>query len=196
MKRDQVQAYIDQRAAQRAGIYRVEMQDATHLLINGHQYELVQEYRDGFEAEKLADRFSSVLTKYDYIVGDWGHTQLRLRGFFAPDNPLYEPMKGMELIPQYLQEECNFGCAFFILRNHEVVLPRSHRANPRNNATTTKRGQRHFGRRATKGSFVEKRRRQNRPKPQQRRHQEVKTVTDQKQPSKRKFVIRDKKRGN
>lgn len=58
------------------------MQDATHLLINGHQYELVQEYRDGFEAEKLADRFSSVLTKYDYIVGDWGHTQLRLRGFF------------------------------------------------------------------------------------------------------------------
>ncbi|WP_369395526.1 YutD-like domain-containing protein [Limosilactobacillus equigenerosi] len=33
--------------------------------------------------------------------------------FFAPDNPLYEPMKGMELIPQYLQEECNFGCAFF-----------------------------------------------------------------------------------
>lgn len=195
MKRDQVQAYIDQRVAQRAGVYRVELQGATQVLINGHQYELVQEYRDGFDAAKLADRFSNVLTKYDYIVGDWGHTQLRLRGFYAPDNQLYEPAKGMELIPQYLQEECNFGCAFFILQNHEVVLPRMHRTNQRS-LGQNKRGKRNGSRRSAKGSFVEKRRRQNRPKPQQRKHQEVKTVTDHQQPSKRKFVIRDKKRGN
>ena len=27
------------------------------------------------------ERFSEVLARYDYIVGDWGYEQLRLRGF-------------------------------------------------------------------------------------------------------------------
>ncbi len=30
----------------------------------------------------LGERFSEVLARYDYIVGDWGYEQLRLRGFF------------------------------------------------------------------------------------------------------------------
>ena len=33
------------------------------------------------DPERLGERFSEVLARYDYIVGDWGYEQLRLRGF-------------------------------------------------------------------------------------------------------------------
>ncbi|MEU6748763.1 YutD family protein [Spirillospora sp. NPDC046719] len=46
-------------------------------------FHIVHNYREAFDAEKLEQRFSDVLDKYDYIVGDWGFEQLRLKGFFS-----------------------------------------------------------------------------------------------------------------
>ena len=91
MNRAKIQDYIDQREEQRSLIYHIEKKDQTHFTVNGHPYELVKDYRDGFNSEKFAERFSSVLSKYDYIVGDWGYDQLRLKGFYNDDNPLFEP---------------------------------------------------------------------------------------------------------
>ena len=54
--------------------------------INNITYEVVQEYRDGFNEEALKARFSDILNRYDYIVGDWGYGQLRLKGFFEDQN--------------------------------------------------------------------------------------------------------------
>lgn len=47
-------------------------------------FHIVHNYREAFDAEKLEQRFSDVLDKYDYIVGDWGFEQLRLKGFSQP----------------------------------------------------------------------------------------------------------------
>lgn len=77
---------IAQRQEQRADIYKVEREDETAFTINGHQYRLVANYRDAFEPDKLGERFSTILSKYDYIVGDWGFEQLRLKGFYASSN--------------------------------------------------------------------------------------------------------------
>ncbi len=46
----------------------------------------MSDYREGFNGEKLGERYSDVLARYDYIVGDWGYEQLRLKGFFKADN--------------------------------------------------------------------------------------------------------------
>lgn len=51
------------------------------LMIGNRQYKLVMDYREGFNPEKLGERYSEVLARYDYIVGDWGYEQLRLKGF-------------------------------------------------------------------------------------------------------------------
>lgn len=53
----------------------------TVILIGERHYRLVSDYREGFNAEKLGERYSDVLARYDYIVGDWGYEQLRLKGF-------------------------------------------------------------------------------------------------------------------
>ena len=123
MKREVMQELIDKRQEQRADIYKIERQSETEFTINGHKYVLLTEYRDAFQTEKLEERFSSILSKYDYIVGDWGFDQLRLKGFFGPDNPLVQKTTSVDTIQDYLYEYCNFGCAYFVLHNLDVQKP-------------------------------------------------------------------------
>jgi len=84
--------------------------------IGGKTYELVQEYKNGFNYEAFRDRFSEVLDRYDYIVGDWGYNQLRLKGFFKEGSQKATKDSSASAIQDYLNEYCNFGCAYFILK--------------------------------------------------------------------------------
>ncbi len=86
------------------------------IAIQNKQYELVEEFRDGFNEEALRARFSDILMKYDYIVGDWGYGQLRLKGFFSDDNHKASFDTKISTLPDYLYEYCNFGCAYFVLK--------------------------------------------------------------------------------
>ncbi|SEB07987.1 Protein of unknown function [Thalassobacillus cyri] len=82
----------------------------------GKQYEIVKDYRNGYQAEALEQRFSDILSKYDYIVGDWGYGQLRLRGFYDDQNPKATFDTKISTLEDYLYEYCNFGCAYFLLK--------------------------------------------------------------------------------
>lgn len=161
LNRAKIQEYIDQREEQRIDLYHYEEQSGNDFLLNGHQYKLLKNYREGFDGEQLANRFSNVLNKYDYIVGDWGYDQLRLKGFYDPDNPLFRPDQGVETIEDYLYEDCNFGCPYFIVRNCDVRLPK--RRNRRR-------------RREHSPAIRERRRKLSQPEPRKRRHQSAKRV--------------------
>jgi uncharacterized protein YutD len=84
--------------------------------INGSTYEIVQEYRDAFNEEALKARYSDILSRYDYIVGDWGYGQLRLKGFFEDQNQKATFDTKISTLSEYLYEYCNFGCAYFVLK--------------------------------------------------------------------------------
>lgn len=86
------------------------------IILDDWEYELIKDFRDGFEEEALQERYSEVLLKYDYILGDWGFGQLRLKGFFKDKNPKATYETKISTIQDYLFEYCNFGCAHFILR--------------------------------------------------------------------------------
>lgn len=91
----------------------------TDVIIDGRKYQLVENYHEGFQVDKLRERFSPILTKFDYIVGDMGYDQLRLRGFYD-DKRKVQPSQKISHLQDYLYEYCNFGCAYFILKNCEV----------------------------------------------------------------------------
>ena len=101
----------------------IVMQSDTQMLIDGPPYVLVKNYRDGFRTDKLKERFSQILTKYDYIVGDWGYDQLRLRGFYESGSKKGTPSQNIDRLMDYLYENCNFGCAYFVLHNLDVQKP-------------------------------------------------------------------------
>ncbi|MBM7704596.1 YutD family protein [Metabacillus iocasae] len=79
-------------------------------------YEIVKEEKEGFNEEAFRGRYIDVLARYDYIVGDWGYNQLRLRGFFDDQNQKATYDTKISTLQDYLQEYCNFGCSHFVLR--------------------------------------------------------------------------------
>ena len=79
-------------------------------------FELVENQNDAFDATVFGQRFSEVLTKFDYIVGDWSNEQLRLRGFYKDDRPVTDAEK-ISRLEDYLLEYCSYGCAYFVLEN-------------------------------------------------------------------------------
>ena len=64
----------------------------------------------------FTQRFSEVLNKYDYIVGDWSNEQLRLRGFYKNERA-EESLEKISRLQDYLLEYCSYGCAYFVLEN-------------------------------------------------------------------------------
>lgn len=83
--------------------------------IGGKSYEIVHENRNGWNPEAFRDRYSEVLERYDFIVGDWGYSQLRLKGFFRDNHQKATKESTFSGMPDYINEYCNFGCAYFIL---------------------------------------------------------------------------------
>lgn len=78
-------------------------------------YELVEDHKNGWNPEAFRERYSEILDRYDYIVGDWGYSQLRLKGFFKETNTKANKETSIGVLQDYLNEYCNFGCAYFIL---------------------------------------------------------------------------------
>jgi uncharacterized protein YutD len=83
-------------------------------------YRMIYEYKDAWKPELFRERYSEVLDRYDYIVGDWGYNQLRLKGFYRDDHPKATKETSISYLQDYLQEYCNFGCAYFVI---EKVQP-------------------------------------------------------------------------
>ncbi|OEF99368.1 hypothetical protein BHF71_01910 [Vulcanibacillus modesticaldus] len=82
----------------------------------GSTFELIENHKDGWNVEAFRERYSEILDKYDYIVGDWGYNQLRLKGFYENNkHRVPEDMK-IRTLEEYVLEYCNFGCAYFVLK--------------------------------------------------------------------------------
>ena len=86
------------------------------ITIDRWDYKIVTDYREAFKEEAFQERYSEILNKYDYILGDWGYGQLRLKGFFDDKNQKATYDTKVSTLQDYLYEYCNFGCAYFILK--------------------------------------------------------------------------------
>lgn len=89
------------------------------IQIGNKTYELIVDHKNGWNQEAFKNRYSEVLDRYDYIVGDWGYDQLRLRGFFRENHPKAHKDSTIAFFQDYLNEYCNFGCAYFVL--HKIT---------------------------------------------------------------------------
>ncbi|HCU8777806.1 TPA: YutD family protein [Staphylococcus aureus] len=87
------------------------------IKVDQHYFELIENYRECFNEEQFIARYSDTLDKYDYIVGDYGYDQLRLKGFYKDSNKKAEMSKRFSNIQDYIFEYCNFGCPYFVLRH-------------------------------------------------------------------------------
>ena len=101
------------------------------------EFQLVINEKSAFDVTVFGQRFSEILLKYDFIVGDWGNEQLRLRGFYKDASTIRKNSR-ISRLEDYIKEYCNFGCAYFVLENPQTRNNRS-QSNANAHFTSKKR---------------------------------------------------------
>lgn len=89
------------------------------VTINDTKYELITNYKDGFDLTEVTAKYTDYYDTYDYIVGDWSYDKLRLKGFCDRKNKIYKNINDFHLIEQYIQEFCAYECKYFVLQKKE-----------------------------------------------------------------------------
>src|SRR5699024_1905042 len=86
------------------------------ITIDHMHFEIIENYRDAFDEEQFREKYSEVLNKYDYIVGDIGYEKLRLAGFFRDDKAKVDRDKKFSAVQDYHDEYCTCGAAYGVPR--------------------------------------------------------------------------------
>lgn len=95
--------------------------DEEHIQIKEQVYKIVTNYRDGFQLDAFEQRYQDFFDKFDFIVGDWGYEQLRLRGFYQVNQRKVPRDQTINFLDDYLKEYCNFGCQYFVLAKDSAL---------------------------------------------------------------------------
>lgn len=86
-----------------------------NIILNEIKYNVIVDYKDGFDKEELENKFTDYFYEYDYIIGDWAYGKLRLKGFCKKNNKLFNPINDYEKRSDYLRDNCAYNCRYFIL---------------------------------------------------------------------------------
>ncbi|WP_053083710.1 YutD family protein [Rubeoparvulum massiliense] len=96
------------------------------IRLDNHAYELVEDFKDGWNVEAFRERYMDILDKFDFIVGDWGYGQLRLKGFYHDHRKNVPFDMKISFLDEYIKEFCNFGCSYFVLQRHQELEDGEH----------------------------------------------------------------------
>ena len=87
-----------------------------NIIINGKNYELIKNVRDGYDFDEVNAKATDYFEPFDYIVGDWAYSKLRLKGFYEKRNKNCKEFNNIEKLDDYLKNNCAFNCKYFVLK--------------------------------------------------------------------------------
>ena len=91
------------------------------IKLEDKEYELIEEYKDGFDIEALKEKYTDYFYDYDYILGDWSYGKLRLKGFCDKNNKIYNKINDYENLEKYIKEECAYDCKYFVIKKIKIL---------------------------------------------------------------------------
>ena len=86
------------------------------IILQETEYELIKEYKNGFELEEITNRYTDFFKEYDYILGDWAYGKLRLKGFCEKNNKLFNSINDYGMLDKYIKENCAYDCKYFVIK--------------------------------------------------------------------------------
>lgn len=86
------------------------------IITRSNKYELITNYKNGFDKEDFLSKCTDYFDDYDYIVGDIAYNKLRLKGFYESTNPKVKALNNYKNLEKYLKEKCANDCKYFVLR--------------------------------------------------------------------------------
>lgn len=86
------------------------------IKLEDNTYEIVKDYKNGYNKEELENKYTDYFSDFDYIVGDWAYGKLRLKGFYDKKNKNCKEINNIENLDKYLKENCAFECSYFVAK--------------------------------------------------------------------------------
>ena len=86
------------------------------VVVNDIEYELVEEYKDGFDENEFKEKCTDYFNEFDYILGDYSYNKLRLKGFCEKNNKRYNKINDYSGKNAYLKDFCAYECKYFVLK--------------------------------------------------------------------------------
>lgn len=86
------------------------------IKINNKEYEVIENYKDGLDTEVLAEYLTEYFDDYEYILGDWAYSKLRLKGFYSEKNKKAKEINSFSNIKDYIKNYCAYECRYFIIK--------------------------------------------------------------------------------
>lgn len=86
------------------------------IKVEDSSYELINNYRDGFDESEFLNRYTDYFKEFDYIVGDWAYSKLRLKGFYEDNNKKSSKINKISILEKYIEDNCAYGCRYFVLK--------------------------------------------------------------------------------
>lgn len=86
--------------------------------IDKYQYEIIKDYKNGYNKEEFLSKCTDYFYDYDYVAGDWAYGKLRLKGFYDKSNKKCKEINNFDNFDKYLKENCAFDCAYFVAKKN------------------------------------------------------------------------------
>lgn len=87
--------------------------------IENNKYELIENYKNGFDLDDFISHYTDFFENYDFIVGDIAYNKLRLKGFYDENNKKAKDINNYKYLDKYLADYCATDCKYFILKKIE-----------------------------------------------------------------------------
>ena len=84
--------------------------------IEDNNYELIKNYKNGFDYEEVKQKYTEYFDEFDYILGDWSYGKLRLKGFCNKENAKFKPLNDIDKAEDYIKRNGAYDCKYFILK--------------------------------------------------------------------------------
>lgn len=86
------------------------------ITLEENSYEIIKDYKNGYNKEELENKYTDYFKEFDYIVGDWAYGKLRLKGFYDKENKKCKEFNNIDNLDNYLKDNCAFDCSYFVAK--------------------------------------------------------------------------------
>lgn len=84
--------------------------------INKKKYDLIRNYKDGFNYDLVVEKVTDYFDDFDYIFGDYSYDRLRLKGYNDKENKNFTKVNDINTLDDYIKNYCSYECRYFLLK--------------------------------------------------------------------------------
>lgn len=86
------------------------------ITIDNKTYEVINNYNDAINIDDLSGKITDYFDNFDYIVGDYSYSMVRLKGFNDKTNKYFKKINDINLLDDYIKNNCAYGCRWFCIK--------------------------------------------------------------------------------